>query len=72
MEKQEEYRGYVIGWQEPRLITNGWPVSVASDDRELQARLEALVGGKGSHVINGQSREETIRRAKALIDQILK
>ncbi len=66
MELREDYRGYVISWQEPRMMSAEWVVNVASEDRWLQDKI-----GKGAKVISGQSRSQTVAKAKSFIDGLL-
>jgi hypothetical protein len=65
MQRQKEYRHYVISWQEPPEISAAWVVNVASEGRDLQEKI-----GKSSAVFSGQTRDDAIRNAKAFIDML--
>jgi hypothetical protein len=56
--KTETYKGYVISWQEPPITTAKWTANVGPD------------GIQGSKVIDGQTCEEMITKAKAYIDSL--
>ena len=63
--KAEGYRGFVISWVEPRLTTEAWHVSVASNDRHLQS----LIGLSAPVETDYSSLQGAIDKAKLRIDQ---
>ncbi len=63
----EDYRGFVISWQEPPMTAAGWSANVASDSR----RLFALMGRPSAKVIRGRTREEMLAEAKAYIGDLI-
>jgi len=66
MNTNEVYKGYVIAWQEPPVTGLIWAASIRSDDFRLYARM----GIQGSKVIDGQTRDEMIAKAKEYIDDL--
>ena len=67
MNKSEDYRGFIISWQEPPITSAEWSANVATDDRSLFA----LMGRNGPKVINGRTRDEMIADARQYIDDLL-
>jgi hypothetical protein len=65
--KDENYRGFVISWQEPPMMGNGWTANVASDSPQLLS----LMGPNGAKVIEARTRDEMIANAKQYIDRLL-
>ncbi len=65
--KTEDYRGFTICWQEPPQTSAKWTANVASDS----PHLFALIGGNGSKVIDGRTRDHMIANAKRYIDSLL-
>ena len=66
MQRRNEYRGYVISWQEPPEISAAWVVNVASEGRDLQDKI-----GKNSAVFSDRTRDDAIANAKAFIDMLV-
>jgi hypothetical protein len=66
MQRQKEYRGYLISWQEPPETSAAWVVNVASEGRGLQDKI-----GKNSAVFCGRTRDDAIANAKAFIDMLV-
>ena len=72
MDQSLEYLGYVIGWQEPPLTSAGYDIGIASDDLDLQRRLEAHFRIKGAHCFRmAGSIGDAIDRAKRDVDAVL-
>ena len=65
--KDEDYRGFIISWQEPPMMGNGWTANVATD----LPQLLSLMGRKGAEVITAQTRDEIIAKARQYIDRLL-
>jgi hypothetical protein len=65
--KDENYRGFIISWQEPPTMGNGWTANVATDSPHLLS----LIGRNGSEVIQAQTRDEMIAKARQYIDRLL-
>jgi hypothetical protein len=65
VEKADDYRGFVITWQEPPLTSAKWTANVSSND----PRLFALT--KGNAIIDGRTREDLLTTAKQYIDGFL-
>jgi len=65
--KDENYRGFVISWQEPPMMGNGWTANVATDSPQLLS----LMGRNGAEVIEARTRDEMIANAKQYIDRLL-
>ncbi len=65
--KTEDYRGFVISWQEPPLTSASWTANVTTNDRHLYA----LMGQSGSKVIDGRTREAMHAGARQYIDGLL-
>lgn len=63
----ENYRGFVITWQEPPLTGAGWSANVATES----PRLFALMGRPSAKVIRGRARGEMIAEARAYVDSLL-
>ena len=63
----ENYRGFIISWQEPPMMGDAWRAEVASD----QPNLLALMKQSGSEVIEGRDRADMIANAKRYIDSLL-
>jgi hypothetical protein len=64
--KDENYRGFIISWQEPPMMGR-WTANVASD----LPNLLALMRQNGSKVIDGRDRDDMIAAAKKYIDGLL-
>jgi hypothetical protein len=60
--KDENYRGFVISWQEPPMMGNGWTANVATDSPQLLY----LMGRNGAEVIEAHTRDEMIANAKQI------
>ncbi len=66
--KDENYRGFIIAWQEPPMLGNTkWSANVATDSLSLAA----LMKQSGSKVIEGRDRDDMIAAAKKYIDSLL-
>ena len=65
--KDENYRGFLISWQEPPMMGNGWTANVATDSPQLLS----LMGRNGAEVIEARTRDEMIANAKQYIDRLL-
>lgn len=65
--KTENYRGFIISWQEPPMMGDGWSANVATDSRQLLS----LMGRNGAEVIKARTHDEMIAKAKAYIDGLL-
>lgn len=65
-DKSENYRGFIISWDEPPMMGR-WTANVASD----QPNLLALMKQNGSKVIEGRDRDDVIAAAKKYIDGLL-
>ena len=61
--KNENYRGFIISWQEPPMMGR-WTANVASD----LPNLLTLIRQNGSTVIDGRDRDDMIAAAKKYID----
>jgi hypothetical protein len=64
--RTENYRGFVIAWQEPPITSAKWTANVATDS----ARLLSLISGAGSKVIEGRDRDEMLANAQRYIDSL--
>ncbi len=62
--KTENYRGFIISWQEPPMMGDGWSAIVATESRQLLS----LMGRNGAEVIKARTRDEMIATAKRYID----
>ncbi|HJW42618.1 MAG TPA: hypothetical protein VJ476_15490 [Rhizomicrobium sp.] len=67
MNMTEDYRGFVISWQEPPRTSAAWTANVASEEPDLYA----LMGGRGAKVIDGQTRGDMIAASKKYVDGLL-
>ena len=65
--KDENYRGFIISWQERPMIGGTWSANVATNSPQLFS----LMGRNGSEVIQAQTRDEMIAKAKQYIDRLL-
>lgn len=65
--KEESYKGFVISWQEPPMISGIWTANVATDSPQLFS----LMGRNGAEVIEAQTREEMLAKARQYIDRLL-
>ena len=63
----ENYRGFVISWQEPPITSAKWTANVATNSRSLLI----LMGGGGSKVIDGRDRTEMLANAQRHVDNLL-
>ena len=61
-----EYRGYDLSYEQPPLMTNMFQVSVASNDKNLMAKL-----GLSSKIISGRGMEDAKVNARRFVDYIL-
>ena len=68
MTKAEDYKGFIVSWEEPPLTSAYWTANVASDD----ANLNALMGHGGAEVINGRTRDDMLDKARSYIDGLVK
>jgi hypothetical protein len=68
VQKIENYRGFVITWEEPPARADRWVANVATESRDL---LELMNRNGASKVIDGSTREEMIANAKKYIDELL-
>jgi len=67
--KDENYRGFIISWQEPPMLgSTKWSANVATDSLSLAA----LMKQSGSKVIEGRDRDEMIATAKKYIDGLIR
>jgi hypothetical protein len=64
--KAENYRGFIISWQEPPMMGR-WSANVASD----LPNLLNLMRQNGSKVIDGRDRDDMIAAAKKYIEGLL-
>ena len=71
MNPSERYRGYVISWQQPPLTAAGLEMKIASNEPDLQNRLEDHSGIKGAHVIRARTVDEGLKSSKQYIDRML-
>jgi hypothetical protein len=67
MNKTELYKGFTISWQEPPQTSAKWTANVASEDR----RLYDLMGRKGAEIIDGNTRDEMLIKARQYVDKLL-
>lgn len=65
--EEEGYRGFIISWQEPPMMGNGWTANVATNS----AQLLALMGSGGAKPILARTRDEMKAQAKQYIDDLL-
>lgn len=65
--KNENYRGFIISWQEPPMMGSRWTANVATNS----PNLFTLMGRNGAKVIDGRNRDEMIAAAKKYIDGLL-
>jgi hypothetical protein len=65
--KTENYRGFIISWQEPPMMGDGWTANVATDSRQLLS----LMGRNGAEVIKAPTPDEMITKAQRYIDRLL-
>ncbi len=65
--KTENDRGFIISWQEPPTMGDGWTANVATDSLHLLS----LMGRNGAEVIKARTRDEMIAKAKKYIDGLL-
>lgn len=65
-EKTENYKGFVIAWQEPPLLNDKWAADIGSGNRHLFA----IMGGRLKN-IDGQTREDMLFVARQYIDDVL-
>jgi hypothetical protein len=65
-DKTEDYKGFIISWQEPPLTSAKWTANVATENRHLLALI------KGAGIIDGRTREDMLAKAKQYIDDLLK
>ncbi len=65
--KEDSYRGFVISWQEPPMIGRIWSANVATNSPQLLP----LMRRSGSQVIEAQTREEMLAKARQYIDRLL-
>jgi hypothetical protein len=66
-DKTEDYRGFVISWDEPPMIGGIWNANVATDSPQLFA----LTRRNSAEVIQAQTRDEMLAKAKQYIDRLL-
>ena len=72
MDKKENYRGYEIGWQDPPMTSAGFDITVASEDKNLQERLERAFACKGAYVFRSAiALEEALKVARTTVDSAL-
>jgi hypothetical protein len=70
--KSEDHRGYEISWQEPPQTSAGYDINIASNDHDLQDKLEQRSGAKGAYVISGvRNLVEGLEKARAYIKTLL-
>jgi hypothetical protein len=67
-DEREDYRGFVITWEEPPLTSTRWTANIASDSRQLLA----LLSGSDSVVIDGRDRVDMLATSKRYVDSLLK
>jgi hypothetical protein len=66
-EKSENYRGFIISWQEPPMMGGIWTANVATESPQLLS----LMGRNGAEVIQALMRDEMMAKAKQYIDRLL-
>ena len=65
--RTENYRGFIISWQEPPMMGDGWTATVATDSPSLFA----FMGRNGAEVTKAQTHDEMIAKAKQYIDGLI-
>jgi|HubBroStandDraft_6_1064221.scaffolds.fasta_scaffold492582_1 hypothetical protein len=63
-DKSDDYKGFIISWDEPPMFPDAWRANVASESLSLLA----LMKQSGSKVIEGRDRDDMIAAAKKYID----
>jgi hypothetical protein len=63
----ENYKGFIISWQEPPLTGGIWAANVATESLQLFS----LMGHNGAEVIQAQTRDAMIAQAKQYVDRLL-
>ena len=63
----ENYRGFIISWQDPPITRAKWTADVTSES----PRLYALIGRNGAQVIDGLNRDCMLANARTYIDDLL-
>lgn len=72
MERNEQYRGYTITWQEPPHTTAGFDIEIVSNDENLQRRLQRYFKCGGSHALRTSGpAPEAVKVARSCIDSVL-
>jgi hypothetical protein len=65
--KTKYYRAFIVSWQEPPMMGDGWTANVATDSRQLLS----LMGSNGAEVIKAPTRDEMIAKSQRYIDRLL-
>lgn len=68
---EEEYKGYVLSWQEPPPTTANWQISIGSNDIDFARLLEQATGNKGTHQIIGADKASALRAANEFVDGLV-
>ena len=63
MNKNEKYKGCEIDWIEPPLMSEKWTAFVKTRDRDIGAMM-----GYRAKIIDGQTKEEMLAKARVYID----
>jgi hypothetical protein len=63
----ENRRGFIISWQDPPRMSGMWEANVATDSPQLLS----LMGRNGAEVIQAQTRDEMLAKARQYIDRLL-
>jgi len=66
MNKNEKYKACEIDWIEPPLTSAKWTANVGSNDRAIATKM-----GNQIKIIDGQTKEEMLAKARAYIDALL-
>ena len=60
--KDENYRRFIISWQEPPMIGGIWTANVAT----VSPQLLSMMGRNGAEVIQARTRNEMVTKAKQI------
>lgn len=64
MEAREEYKGFILSWQEPPIMGNMWQVTLCTDSWNLSAYL----GSSGSIIFSGRDYDDAKTKARNHVD----
>lgn len=65
--QEESYRGFIISWQKPPMIGPIWSANITTNSLQLLS----LMGRNGSQVIEAQTCEQMLTKARLYIDRLL-